>query len=227
MQGLANVVWACAQLGMRPKTLLDAIAAEAASRIDGFDGHAVSNICWALAKLGHRPPAAFLDAADRFMQANFATFSSQGISLVLYGLAMQNRHSPVLLDFVSREIEACTLQFSPQDLVTVIVAFAMMRYERASTIAVVLQQVRTGLDTFEGQPALLCSILWAVARLKPSGGRCDAPRRPLPPPPPPSLTSPVNSIATQHSDAPLQGVRPARDARHHPPAEHVAAARAR
>lgn len=172
VQGLSNVVWACAQLGMRPKALLDAVASEAAQRIDAFEGQSVALICWALAKLGHRPPAVFLDAADRHMQQNFAAFSSQGISLVLYGLAMQNRHSPVLLEFVSREIEACTLQFSPRDLVTVIVSFAMMRYERDSTIAVVLQQVRTSLADFKTQPALLCSIMWAVAKLKPTGGRC-------------------------------------------------------
>ena len=69
MQGLAHVAWTSARLGVRPSTLLDAVATESASRIDEFNTQNVAILCWSFAKLGHKPPHAFLEAADLHMQA--------------------------------------------------------------------------------------------------------------------------------------------------------------
>ena len=102
------------------------------------------------------------------MQENFKEYSSQGIALVLFGLAMQGYKSNVLNKCVSREIETCGLQFSPHDLAVVMAAFAMINYKRAQTISVVLAQCESLLPEFESQPQLLCSIMW---------GGCSAARR--------------------------------------------------
>jgi hypothetical protein len=106
------------------------------------------------------------------MQAHFREYSSQGIALVLFGLAMQGYKSEVLNSFVSHEIETCGLQFSPHDLTVVMASFAMIEYKRPQTISVVLNQCEMLLHEFETQPQLLTSIMWAVARLRVNTAKC-------------------------------------------------------
>jgi hypothetical protein len=172
LQALSNATWVCARLGLNPSELLDAIAVESASRLETFSTQGVALLAWAFAKLGHRPPAAFLRAAEAHMKDNFGEYSSQGIALVLFGLAMQGYRSQSLLKAVSREIEACGLQFSPHDLATVMCAFAMMEHRASKTIQVVQQQCVDCLGDFEAQPQLLCSIMWATAQLRMSTSKC-------------------------------------------------------
>jgi hypothetical protein len=175
VQALSNITWACARLSICPSDLLTAIALECAPRLALFESQSVAIICWSFAKLEHKPPDSFLEAADKHIQCNFQQYSSQGIALVLFGLAMQRRCSPVLLEFVSQEIEACGMQFSPMGLVLVITTFAVTGFKRQRAVKIIMQQVLTHLPKFEKQPQLLCSILWAVARLQPLEGRCAFP----------------------------------------------------
>ena len=173
---LSNVAWSCARLALRPSDLLDAIATESTARLDTFDPQAVALICWSFAKLGHRPPTGFLQAAESHMKTNFAEYSSQGIALVLFGLAMQGYTSEDLLDSVAHEIEICGLQFSPHDLAVVIAAFAMMKGRNSkAVVSLVLQQVLDNVAKFEQSPGLLCSIMWSIAQLRMSSAKCVSP----------------------------------------------------
>jgi hypothetical protein len=152
---------------------------ECAPRLEKFESQSVAILCWSFAKLEHAPPDVFLEAADKHIQRHIQEYSSQGIALVIFGLAMQGHCSPVLLEFVSREIEACGMQFSPMGLVLVITAFAMRGFNRQRTIKIIMEQVLAHIPKFERQPQLLCSIIWAVARLQPLEGRCALPRVPF------------------------------------------------
>jgi hypothetical protein len=68
LQGLAHIAWTSARLGVRPSTLLDAVATESASRMSEFTTQNVAILCWSFAKLGHKPPNTFLKAAEEHMK---------------------------------------------------------------------------------------------------------------------------------------------------------------
>jgi hypothetical protein len=56
-QDLANTTWAFATPGHAAPALLDAIAAEAASRVGEFNTQNLANTAWAFATVDHAAPA--------------------------------------------------------------------------------------------------------------------------------------------------------------------------
>lgn len=58
MQGMENVLWACATMGFVPeRSLLDAVVRQACARMHEFEQQSAVLLMWAFAKIGHHPGA--------------------------------------------------------------------------------------------------------------------------------------------------------------------------
>ncbi|KAH8052104.1 endonuclease [Aureococcus anophagefferens] len=119
--GLASACWAFATrsrtpLGLRDAgraaALFDAIAREAAGRIDDFNAQGLANLAWAYATAGRDAPALYGDRAA----SGADSLNPQNLGNTAWAFATAGRDAPRLFDALAREAPRKIYSFRPQNL---------------------------------------------------------------------------------------------------------------
>jgi len=115
-QGISNVAWALATVGVQghkmPRSFLVEVATDALSRVDTFPPQAVSNLCWSLASLLHGTRGArnrthqtalraFLISASREATLRRDEFGWHDMSGIIVALAQGDCLSSETLNFAT------------------------------------------------------------------------------------------------------------------------------
>ncbi|KAJ1485743.1 hypothetical protein T484DRAFT_1891939 [Baffinella frigidus] len=107
-QGVANVLWAVATMGIEPGPgLLQAMQRRATATAGDFNPQDVANVLWAVAKMEIEPEPRLLEAMQRRATATAANFEHQNVTNLLWALAtMGIKPEPGLLQAMQRRATA-------------------------------------------------------------------------------------------------------------------------
>jgi hypothetical protein len=106
-QGLANVAWAYARLGLREEELFAAIAEQAVGRIDEFGGQGLANLCWAFALAGaHTEP--LLHSIEAAIVPRLPACRPEELAALAWSFARARHTQPELFGMLAEEVCAST-----------------------------------------------------------------------------------------------------------------------
>ncbi|KAG1671616.1 hypothetical protein FOA52_006847 [Chlamydomonas sp. UWO 241] len=131
---VANILWAAARLGRRPRRAWTASVVAACDRLWGrFDPQHVANIAYALSLLGHHPGAAWLQGLLREATRTLPSMKPQEVANLCYALpalSARRRLDPQVLSALAARSLQLMPDFSGQELANT--AWALSRLAEAA-----------------------------------------------------------------------------------------------
>ena len=166
-QNVANIIWACATLGLRPSPdLVDALSKRITVSAGAYASQAVSNILWAFASLRLEPSEELTQVLLQRATAVLAESSAQGVANTAWALgSLSIQPAPALLHELHARIVATSSQLTAQGVATSLWGHAALGLvpNRAALTALVKACM---LHTPRMSPHELAITMWSLASFR-------------------------------------------------------------
>eukprot|EP00397_Hematodinium_sp_SG-2012_P001257 GEMP01001258.1.p1 GENE.GEMP01001258.1~~GEMP01001258.1.p1 ORF type:complete len:1322 (+),score=362.06 GEMP01001258.1:1110-5075(+) len=163
-QELANTMWALATLNIRADKFILAAIDYLVPQLPRTCCQDLSNTLWAIGFLKVRPRNELLRAIDWQIIRTIGTFSGQGLSNIIWGLAMLDYRDQMLLDAftaeLTRRLRASTILI-PTDVSTILYSFAVLYWNAPDAIQLLLHR----LEVVKCSARDVSNICWALASI--------------------------------------------------------------
>jgi hypothetical protein len=165
-RNVANIMWACATLGLQPPPdLVDALSRRITSSAESFGSQAVSNILWALASLRLQPSPELAQALLQRATAVLPDSSAQGVANTAWALGSLSLHPPApLLHALHARTVATSAQLTSQGVATCLWGHAALGLVPSPAAFASLQKACIATKG-RMSPHELALSLWSLASL--------------------------------------------------------------
>jgi hypothetical protein len=127
-QGLSNILWALATLGIKDRIFHDFANDIEKRNLTSFKPQDFANILWAFATLGIKDEKLFQEFANEIEKRNKTSFTPQAIANILWAFAILNIKDKRLFESFAKEIENRNLkEFKVQTISTILWACAVTK----------------------------------------------------------------------------------------------------
>lgn len=169
-QHLAHIFWSFGSLGIINRSLLDALAYWASSRIETFNSQELANTSWACAKLAYLNESLFNSIASMCRAEQIERIERIGLRFVpqdLANIAWAFAKAiyvkvPVLVALCSRAA-GCIQEFNHQDLANMAWAMANLLLRNEKLMRAIAEHAEERISQFEGTD--FSSTAWSLATL--------------------------------------------------------------
>ncbi|CAG9466685.1 unnamed protein product [Pedinophyceae sp. YPF-701] len=164
-QGLATVLWAFGRLEFPASdVVLEAVAEEAAGRLETFEPQGISMLLWGYAKMGGRGAGRVPTAAAQVARERVRDFDARHLATLMWAYAKLGQYQPGrLLRAVGDDASRRLSEFKAQELFLLVWAFAKLKYVDDTLFAAVAAQASQRLEQFG--PKEVVSLIYAYARV--------------------------------------------------------------
>ncbi len=149
-----------ATAGHEAPVLLNAIAAEAASRLREFNPQDLANTAWPYAKAGHAAPFLLNVIAAEAVQ-RVREFNPQDLANTAWAYAKAGHAAFTLLDYIAAEAAPHVGEFNPHDFAITAWAYAKAGHAAPALLDAIAEEAAPRLGEFN--PQTLANTAWAFA----------------------------------------------------------------
>jgi hypothetical protein len=136
LQALANVIWACADLGQAEPVLFATVEERSHWLVTEGDPLNISTIAWAFAKLNHQSPALFAEI-DQRSDWYLANGSPRDISMTAWACGTLQHKTPALFTAIDKQSEWLVSSGTAQDVANTAWAFATLSHKSNSLFSAI------------------------------------------------------------------------------------------
>ena len=165
-QGIANVMWALATIGVEPsRELASAMSMRAVASAGAFKPQGIANLMWALATLGLEPSRELASAMSMRAVASAGAFKPQNIANLMWALAtLSVEPSRELASAMSIQAVASAGAFKPQNIANLMWELATLGLEPSRELALAMSK-RAVASAGAFNPQDIANLMWALATL--------------------------------------------------------------